>query len=442
MTSAAERSPANGLQAERATTLALRLAHAENALRSLTAGQVDAIIDPDGRTYLLRPAQESLRQNERRLQAMLDGAADVITVVDRGGRILSQSRGVTAMLGFEPEELVGRSLFEIVYEEDLDRLYAAFFNVIEGFEENATVQFYHPLRGGSYRQLEATVGKLRDAAAECVVFVSRPMQSQAPGRLTVGPTAESLSPDRFLAMLSHELRTPLTPVVLGIDELQQDERFAAAAPILAMMRRNLDLQARLLSDLVDFTSIGQHKLRLHLDTLDAHEVVRFVHEICRSELAAAQVELRLELHAATSVVLADSLRLQQVLWNLLKNAIKFSAPGTTISITTRDGPAGRLVIEVTDQGIGIEPELLPLVFDCFQQGAPTDQTRHGSLGLGLFIAKGMAEAQGGTLTAHSRGRGHGATFRLILLKSALDSRLAPAHPRSSVTDLSAPANPS
>ncbi len=349
---------------------------------------------------------------------MIDSAADVITVVNREGQIISQSRAVTRLLGYEPEELIGSSLFELIYEKDLEQFYTAFINVIDGFQETATVHVHHPVRGGSYRQMEVTVGKLHDGAVESVILVSRPMTSPPAERPAAPAAPDLLSTDRFLAMLSHELRTPLTPVLMGIDELQQDGRFAEAGPTLVMMRRNVDVQSRLLGDLVDFTSIGQHKLRLRLDAIDAHEVVRFVQEICRAELAAAQVELRLDLHATESAVLADSLRLQQVMWNLVKNAIKFSTPGSTISVRTMDGLPGHLIIEVADQGIGIEPALLPLVFDCFQQGSLSDQP--GGLGLGLYIAKSMAEAQGGTLTAHSAGRGTGATFRLTLLKAASD----------------------
>jgi signal transduction histidine kinase len=167
--------------------------------------------------------------------------------------------------------------------------------------------------------------------------------------------------------------------------------------------------------LSDFTKIGQHKLRLHLAEVDAHEIVRFVQVICQAELEAGGLNLRVNLSASETVVIADSLRLQQVLWNLLKNAIKFSSPGSTISIATTNDSEGCVLIEIADQGAGIEPAMLPLVFDCFQQGTLSQQEGKEGLGLGLFIARGMAEAQGGTLTAHSAGRDKGATFRLKLI---------------------------
>ena len=400
--------------AEKAITLALTLAQAERAILEFSESQVDAIVDTDGNAYLLRPAQEHLRQNERRLQAMIDGAADVITVVNRGGTIVSQNPAALRVLGHGHEEMVGRSFFDLIHEQDLPAVYSAFFNVIENFTERSTVQFRHRAGDGSYRLIQATAGSCRDGSSTSAVFSLRPITNPALVWSESAGTADTLSADRFLAMVAHELRAPLAPVLLGIDELQEEAGFAESEATFAMMRRNLDLQARLIAELADYTSIGQHKVRLHIEAIDAHETIHFVEEVCRAELVAAQVELQLDLRSTGSRVLADALRLQQVLWNLVKNAIKFSPPGSTVFIRTVDGPPDRLIVEVADQGIGIEPALLPLVFDCYRQG---DHAAQGGLGLGLFIAKGMAEAQGGTLTAHSAGDGHGSTFRLRLLKA-------------------------
>jgi two-component system CheB/CheR fusion protein len=401
---------------ETASELALRLAHAENALRTLTSGQVDAIIDPEGKTYLLRPAQEDLRRNEQRLQGILDSAADAITVVDRGGVILSQSRASKRVLGYESEKLVGKRIFELVHEEDLPTLYIAYFNVIEGFEEQATVRFRHRDEHGLERPIEAMISALRGFSPERVVFCSRPVTM--PTSVPALPLPSAASPaavkDRFLAMLSHELRTPLTPALLGVAELLDDERFAEARPVLTMIRRNIELQSRLLEELTDFTTVGQHKVRLQLAPVDGHEHIQHVLEICRSEIAAAHIELRCDLRATKTTVLADTVRLQQVMWNLVKNAIKFSPRSSVISIATSNETPGFLTIDITDHGIGIEPELLPRVFDAFQQGNGKTHQQYSGLGLGLFIAQGLAEAQNGTLTAHSDGHGLGATLRLTV----------------------------
>jgi PAS domain S-box-containing protein len=157
--------------------LALRLADAENALRALTSGQVDAVIDPNGQAYLLRPAQEHLRRHEQLLQAVIDSSADVLTVVDRGGSIVLQSRASKRVLGYEPDELTGRMIFELVHEEDLALLYIAYFNVIEGFKEQATVRFRHRDRHGSDRLVEAAISQLRGFSPPSVIMSVRPVTS-------------------------------------------------------------------------------------------------------------------------------------------------------------------------------------------------------------------------------------------------------------------------
>ncbi len=398
--------------------LALRLAEAENALHVLTLGQVDAIIGPGGKAYLLRPAQEQLRQNERQQQAVLESVPDVLAVVDRGGVILSENRAVRGLLGYAPEELVGSMLFRLIHAADVRAVYSAFFNVIENYKEGATVRFRHLTRDGSYCLVEATLGKLHGVSPESVVFSLRPITNRLGGNEPALPEAAGgQSPpgkDRFLAMLSHELRVPLSPIILGVNELQEDERFSEARPTLGMIQRNIELQSRLLEELTDFAAVGQHKLRLRLESIDVHEAVRLVLEICGSEIAAAAIEVRLDLRAAKSMVRADSLRLQQVIWNLVKNAVKFSTRGSRVSITSANDAPGSITLEFADHGVGIAPELLPLVFDPLQQGDESMQHRFGGLGLGLFIAKGLATAHQGTLTVASEGRGQGATFRLRL----------------------------
>jgi PAS domain S-box-containing protein len=159
---------------DKAITLALSLAQAENAIHAFTAGQVDAIIDSDGNAYLLRPAQEELRQNEMRLQALLDSAADVITVVNRAGVILSQSLAAFRVLGYKSKELVGRSMFEFIHKDDVPHLYFAFIEVAEGYHECTTAAFRHRSRDGSYRMIEATLARLRDLSKTSVVLSLRP----------------------------------------------------------------------------------------------------------------------------------------------------------------------------------------------------------------------------------------------------------------------------
>jgi PAS domain S-box-containing protein len=164
-------------QALKALGLALRLAHAENALLALTSGQVDAIVDPDGKTYLLRPAQEHLMHRERQLRALIDSIADVITVVNQGGVILSQNDAVRRVLGYRSDELVGINLFELIRKDDWAAVHSKFFNVIEGFNESATVEFHHRVPDGSYRPMAATMSKMRDTSGERIILSLRPISS-------------------------------------------------------------------------------------------------------------------------------------------------------------------------------------------------------------------------------------------------------------------------
>jgi len=226
--------------------------------------------------------------------------------------------------------------------------------------------------------------------------------------------AASLAKDRFLAVLSHELRTPLTPVLAEVSAMLDDPATPdSIRPVLEMTRRNVDLEARLIDDLLDLSRIGQGKLRLEREVVDAHRLIGHALDICRDGIEEAGLSATLDLAATRHHVEADPARLQQVAWNLIKNAAKFTPPGGSIAIRTRDdGP--HLVVEVTDTGVGIDPTVLPRIFNAFEQGGPAVTRRFGGLGLGLVISRSLAEAHGGRLVAASPGKGEGATFTLEL----------------------------
>jgi len=222
---------------------------------------------------------------------------------------------------------------------------------------------------------------------------------------------------QFLAVLSHELRTPLNPILLAASSmLDRPCDPEEIRPTLEMVRQNVNLQARLIDDLLDVMRIVQGKMPLHWGVSDCHALIRRAVEICQSEVHGRRHRLILDLSAGEHCVNADSARLQQVLWNLVKNAVKFTPEGGTITVRTRneDAQGERIVIEVADTGIGIEPEVLPTIWDPFQQGETTITRRFGGLGLGLAICKGVVDAHGGTLEVESPGRGMGTTFRVAL----------------------------
>jgi|GEM_PF-5898644 len=195
---------------------------------------------------------------------------------------------------------------------------------------------------------------------------------------------------------------------------QKDGHLDDSPPTLTMMRRDLELEMALLDELINFSAFGPHPVLLNVEFIDVHEVLCLVVKICRKDLELKQMKVLLDLRATNHGAQADSLRLQQVMWQLLRNAITFSPQGSRISISTFNTPSGQITIEFVDQGIGIEPERLPYLFDASRRAEPSKGQFPGGLALGLFIAKGLAEAQQGSLSAESKGRGHGATFRLTL----------------------------
>ena len=216
--------------------------------------------------------------------------------------------------------------------------------------------------------------------------------------------------DVFLATLSHELRTPLTPVVGWIKLLRSGNLDAkSVAQALDAIERNAWLQARLIDDLLDTSRIATGKLQFEPRPADLNFAAKSALDTVRALAASRTIELSVTLSPTMLVVMGEPVRLQQIAWNLISNAIKFTEPGGKVTVRTEtDGAEARLV--VTDTGIGIEPDFLPHVFDRFRQADGSTSRRHGGLGLGLAIADALAKMHGGCLEAQSEGMGKGSTF--------------------------------
>ncbi len=220
---------------------------------------------------------------------------------------------------------------------------------------------------------------------------------------------------RFLAMVSHELRTPLSPVLMVAEMLEQDPTLPPGIrKDIQTIRRNVDLEIRLIEDLVDLTRISVGKLHLRRELLDPHEALRAAIEVCRADLSDKALDLTTDFASGACRAEGDPTRLQQVFWNLLRNAIKFTPPGGRIEITSRVTADGQVAVRVADTGIGIETPQLVKIFEAFEQADPDIQVRFGGLGLGLAICEGIVEAHGGWITAASAGPGKGATFTVML----------------------------
>ena len=223
--------------------------------------------------------------------------------------------------------------------------------------------------------------------------------------------AANASKDRFLATLSHELRTPLTPVLIWAGGMiKQPDLPADLAEGLEMVCRNVELEARLIDDLLDLTRVARGKLHLDLRPADAHELIRHAMDIVRADISARRINVLIALDAPKHLVVVDSARLQQAFWNLLRNAFKFTGDHGTVSIRSTNPMPGKLRIAIVDSGVGIEPQYLETIFNAFEQVG----TRREGLGLGLAISKAVVEMHGGKIYAKSEGLGKGAQFLIEL----------------------------
>lgn len=221
--------------------------------------------------------------------------------------------------------------------------------------------------------------------------------------------------DRFLAMLSHELRTPLTPVLAAVSMHQKQHHLDHdIRNMLEMIHRNVELEARLIDDLLDITRIARGKIELHKRPIKLCSVIDRAVEVCRTDLDAKRLRLTLEIDRdSTCAVMGDVGRLQQVFWNLLKNAIKFTPEDGWITVRCQRDDNGGSLVEVSDNGIGIEPHSAGRIFDAFMQVEGATR-QYGGLGLGLAICKALVELHGGSIDCQSDGKGQGSTFRVRL----------------------------
>ena len=259
--------------------------------------------------------------------------------------------------------------------------------------------------------------------------------------------AASKAKDHFLAALSHELRTPLNPVLMTVTAMAGDPDLPAKyREDVDVIRRNVELESSLIDDLLDLTRITRGKLELHHEAIDLHALLgHALNTCCDVDAQRKRLAMRLDPQASSHFVWGDPARLAQIFWNLIKNAVKFTPAGGSITVrtaneespagsaTTDDGVAAResIVVSVTDTGIGIEPDAAARIFDAFEQESRGITRRFGGLGLGLAICKALVELHGGAIFVHSDGKGAGSTFSVRLTTvaepKALPSRGGHAH---------------
>jgi signal transduction histidine kinase len=239
--------------------------------------------------------------------------------------------------------------------------------------------------------------------------------------------AASRAKDDFLAALSHELRTPLNPVLLIASDAAEDHELSAEVRAkFSTIRNNVELEARLIDDLLDITRISHGKLSLNLEEKEVHSILQAAVETVRSDFIEKRIALELRLADADLRLTADETRLQQVFWNILKNANKFTPNGGKVHIATGVCPdRQRMWIRITDSGIGLTSREIDSIFNAFSQGEHARKGgvhRFGGLGLGLTISRMLVELHAGSIQAASEGRGKGATFTVELPLLPVDAK--------------------
>ncbi|HEX8489760.1 MAG TPA: ATP-binding protein [Chthoniobacterales bacterium] len=229
----------------------------------------------------------------------------------------------------------------------------------------------------------------------------------------------SKAKDDFLAVLSHELRTPLTPALAAASYLAEHEELPPQLrEEVNAIRRNVQLEARLIDDLLDLTRISRGKIELHLEAVDVHKLLRNTLEIVHEDIVFKELKVLTDFRAHESYVRADSVRIQQVFWNLLNNAVKFTPHGGRVTIRSWNGDQRQCFVEVSDTGIGIEPEQQSRIFNAFEQAERSITRQFGGLGLGLAISKTLVDLHGGSISVTSEGKNRGASFTVALAAHA------------------------
>jgi PAS domain S-box-containing protein len=368
---------------------------------------------------------EIVRQKDL-LAVTLASIGDAVIVTDAAGNITFLNEVAEKLTGWSSKEAAGlpcSKVFHIISEQTRNSVESPVEKVLRlGVVVGLANHTLLIRRDGSEVPIDDSGAPIREVGGEVrgVVLVFRDFTEHKSNERTLRAAKEELeaaskAKDHFLATLSHELRTPLTPVLATLTTWEaSDELPEAFREDVQMLRRNIALEARLIDDLLDLTRIVRGKLVLETEVVDIHELLRSVAGMYRSEIHSREVVLSLALNATRPYANVDPGRIQQVFWNILKNAAKFTQPGGKIEISTANAPNGTLQITFRDSGIGMSPEMLDRLFQPFAQGAEEVVRRAGGLGLGMAISKALLDIQSGGIAASSEGSGKGSIFTVTL----------------------------
>lgn len=371
-----------------------------------------------------KEAEEVVRSSEVQMRLVTDQASVFLCQLDRQHRFKFVNRSYATRYGREPAEVIGKHISEIIGQQAYDLARSRIESALAGHREEFEMELPYDTLGRRSVHLVYEPERARDGKVVGLVSVltdttERRRAEKELERARDEAVAASRAKDDFLAALSHELRTPLSPVLLlASDAAENPELSSAVRADFETIRKNVELEARLIDDLLDLTRITRGKLTLELRPVDAHAILRDALATVQADLDAKRIKLNLDLDATPPNVWGDPVRLQQVFWNVLKNAVKFTPEDGTITLSARTAPDGAgLITNITDTGIGMTPHEVQRVFEAFSQGdhAGTGGSHQfGGLGLGLAISRKVIELHSGRIFVTSEGRNRGCTFTIEL----------------------------
>ena len=390
-----------------------------------TAGVVLTFVDITER----KRSEEARQLAEDRFALVVRSIKDyAIYMLDPAGIITTWNQGAERIKGYRREEIIGRDFSVCFTPEDRaagkprreleiaaadGRCHDESWRVRKGGEAFWAEELLVPLHGEddrlvAYAKFCRDLSERKQAEDERARLLADAQAARAEAE------AAGAAKDHFLAVLSHELRTPLTPVLIAAHMLAGNPEMPdSALPALDMIERNVQIEAQFINELLDLTKINRGKLEIVREPVDLHQAVRRAVEVAADDMSAKGQRISVELAAGPAQVQGDATRLQQVFWNLLKNASKFTPEGGKIRVVSRH-EAGQVIVEVSDTGIGFEPESAPKLFEAFTQASQEITRRFGGLGLGLAIARATVNAHEGILEARSGGHNQGAAFTVRL----------------------------
>jgi len=402
-------------------------------------GEVEAVAGTTRDVTVRKQVEEAAA----RLAAVVDSSEDAIISKTLEGTITSWNAAAERLFGYRADEAIGKSIL-ILFPPELVDEEAKFIGQIRRGERIEHYRTQRLRKDGARIHLSLSISPIKDStgtvvgASKIARDISQQIQHEAEREALLASERAAradaeranLLKDEFLATLSHELRTPLS-AILGWSQVLATRRDTADLDEgLEAIQRNARAQTQLIEDLLDMSRIVSGKVRLDVQWTDLPSVIDAAVESVQPSADAKSIRLRKIIDSHAGPVSGDPTRLQQVVWNLLTNAIKFTPKGGSVEVLL-ERVNSHLEITVHDSGIGIKPELLPVIFERFRQADSSTTRSFGGLGLGLSIVKHLVELHGGVVRAKSAGEGQGATFIVSLPLAPFRADAGRLHPKSS-----------